>query len=337
MLFVSKGLSLFLFCSLLLACTPRTDHASKKDEDVVKEVTKPTPVIAAKPQFSKTLREAIYFSNSLEREALKLILKDNTFQKQTLFSVLSYIVETNSGSKKTTPFGLDCGQFLVTSEGRLIKIFKACEKPAIEIARIQTIEEENLYEVEFLIKDWANVVGLPVTLTSDNLRCQLRVREKKLYGLKCDNWSYLTQSDQLSSTIVKAREFVFQRDAKKQFVIKGGFFKELVEYKKLDIMVPLEGKIKIFEKELQVIDEFANKMNEESRAKHEKEEQYKEHISEEGAKKISEAASQESSQESNQQNKQEVQKAGEGEEQTGPQGVPEVSNPEGGSRGGRGR
>ncbi len=300
----------------------------EKTDEITRPVSEPKKSI-----FSKTLRESIYFSNSLEREALKLILKDNSFQKNTLFSVLSYVVETNSGAKKTTPYGLDCGQFIVKPQGKYIRIIKACVKPHSEIATIRTVDDENLYEVEFLIKEWASVVGLAVILTGDNLRCSLRVKEKKLSVLNCDNWSYQTSADQFSSTVVKAREFVFNREAKKQFVIRGGFFKELVENKKIDIMVPLEGKIKIIEKELRVIDEFANKLNEESRVQREKEEEeYKKHIAAEANKK----SPQEGSQESGQEGAKESQKASEDSSQENPEATPQIPV-EGDSRGNRGR
>lgn len=338
---MSKRLFPILFCFVLLACTPKgagipksDEQNTEKPEEIIKPIVEPK-----KSVFSKTLRESIYFSNSLEREALKLILKDNSFQKNTLFSVLSFVVETNSGAKKTTPYGLDCGQFVVKPEGKYIRIIKACVKPHSEIATIRIVEEESLYEIEFLIKEWASVVGLAVTLTGDNLRCSLRVKEKKLSGLNCDNWSYQTSSDQFSSTVVKAREFIFSREAKRQFVIRGGFFKELVENKKIDIMVPLEGKIKIIEKELRVIDEFAHKLNEESRVQREKDEEYKKHIEAEATKKgPQESSSQDTSQESGQEGNKESQEASQDNSQESQ--IPE-SNPqvpvEGDSRGNRGR
>lgn len=334
MLFVSKRLFQLLFCFISFSCTRNGTELPKSDEQKVEktdEIARPA-LEPKKSIFSKTLRESIYFSNSLEREALKLILKDNSFQKNTLFSVLSYVVETNSGAKKTTPYGLDCGQFLVKPEGKYIRVIKTCVKPHSEIATIRTVDDENLYEVEFLIKEWASVVGLSVTLTGDNLRCSLRVKDKKLSVLKCDNWSYQTAGDQFSSTVVKAREFVFNREAKKQFVIRGGFFKELVENKKIDIMVPLEGKIKIIEKELRVIDEFANKLYEESRVQREKEEEYKKHIAAEANKK----SSQEGSQESGQEGAKESQEASHDSSQENPEATPQVPV-EGDSRGNRGR
>lgn len=341
-LFVSKRLFRLLFCLIFVSCTPKGGGPPELQEQKanIPEAAPPVSAEFKKSIFGKTLREAIYFSNSLEREALKLILKDSSFQKQTLFGVLSFVVETNSGAKKSTPFGLDCGQFNVRAEGKMIRVFKACVKPETEIANILTVKEDSLYEVEFLIKEWAGVVGLAVTLTGENLRCSLRIREKKLYVLNCANWSYQVQSDQVSSTVVKAREFVFQRDAKKQFVIRGGFFKELMENRKIDIVVPLEGKIKIIEKELLVIDEFANKLNEESRARHEKEEEYKKHIREENEKK---AAEEKLKIEKQKENREGGQESNETESQTGQETGGEVSadatpaNPESDSRGGRGR
>ena len=339
---MSKRFVQIVFCFISFSCTPKGTGLPKNDEqkEVIIEaeaVEKAKPVIVLKKSnFSKILRESIYFSNSLEREALKLILKDNSFQKNTLFSVLSFVVETNSGAKKSTPYGLDCGQFLVKPEGKIIRVIKACVKPYSEIALIRTIEDESLYEVEFLIKEWASVVGLSVTLTGDNLRCSLRVKEKKLSGLNCENWSYQTSADQFSATVVKAREFVFSREAKKQFVIRGGFFKELVENKKIDIMVPLEGKIKIIEKELRVIDEFANKLNEESRVQREKEEEYKKHIAAEATKKSPQEVSQDTSQESGQEGLKESQEASQDNSQENPEGSPQIPA-DGNSRGNRGR
>lgn len=336
MLFVSKRLFQILFCFFSFSCTPKGTGVPKNDEQNEEKVVEIVKPALAKSIFSKTLRESIYFSNSLEREALKLILKDNSFQKNTLFSVLSYVVETNSGAKKATPYGLDCGQFLVKPDGKYIRVIKACVKPYAEIATILTVEDERLYEVEFLIKEWASVVGLSVTLTADNLRCSLRVKEKKLSGLNCDNWTYQTSADQFSSTVVKAREFTFRRDAKKQFVIRGGFFKELVENKKIDIMVPLEGKIKIIEKELRVIDEFANKLNEESRVQREKEEEYKKHIEAEAGKKGSQESSQNNGRESGQESHQESQEASQDSSPENSEGSPQAPA-EVHSRGHRGR
>lgn len=214
-------------------------------------------------KISKSLRESIYFANSLEREAMKLITKDGAWQRPTLFSVLSFITEIEAGVKKSTPMGLDCGTYDVQTSPTVIDIYKTCVRPKSLVVSIRTLKAEENYQFEFMSREWPSVLGLSVSLTAPHIVCDMKIKEKKLQSLNCDNWQFQVSEDQLSSTVVKLTEFRFQRDAVQQFVLKGGFFKELVENKKIDIVVPLEGKIKVIEKEIEVIDEFAEKTKEE--------------------------------------------------------------------------
>jgi hypothetical protein len=280
--------------------------ACHKKPETVNTAKEPAPTPAQKPlekqsDFSKLLRESIYFANSLEREALKLITKDSSFQRLTLFSVLSFVVETSSGAKKSTPLGLDCGTYTVKRVGRDISILKSCSRPFAEIAHIQIVresEKEAEYAVDFTINEWASVLGMAVTLTGSNVRCQLTVKDARLNRMNCDNWSFLISESHLSATVVKTKVFLFERDAEKQFVIKGGFFKELIENKKIDIVVPLEGKIKIIEKEIRVIDEFAIKKEEkvEKETPEISKEEYEKVLKENEQGQKSEAVSEDSSQ-----------------------------------------
>jgi hypothetical protein len=288
---------ILIFTMCIIACTKKnTEHDKKviKNTELIKSNLDLNTAAKPEPSFTKTLRESIYYSNSLEREALKLILKNPSFQKLTLFSVLSHIVETDSGVKKSTPFGLDCGKFEIQRAGKITRIFKACVKPSIEIAQILTIEVDREYQFDFMIKDWSSVVGPAVALTGSDVKCTTLIKDKKLQYFSCENWSYQTSEDQISSTVIKAKDFVFQRDAKKQFKIKGGFYKELIENKKIDISVPIEGRIKIIEKEIEVIDEFAEKKVE---VKNEKKEELKKESNDENNKEVREENGQKSSEE----------------------------------------
>lgn len=213
------------------------------------------------PLFSKVFRESLYFAKSLEREALKLLVRDNPQQSETLFSILSYAVESYAGSKKSAPFGLDCTRFEFKKTGSLISVLKTCTKPPVEVATINVQSEDRDYNIKFNINEWARIVGPSAALTGSDVKCQLRIVSEKLNVLKCENWAMQTNQEQLSATVIKTDEFVFQRNAEKQFVIRGGFYKELIKNKKIDIEVPLDGKIKIIEKEIKVIDEFESQKN----------------------------------------------------------------------------
>ncbi|MGZ3726266.1 MAG: hypothetical protein ACXWQQ_10705 [Pseudobdellovibrio sp.] len=250
---------LVLFCAVLtVSCTKSSDATKVEAERTAAEKVEITNVKTSveKPLFSKVFRESIYFAASLEREALKLLLKDNSLQKSTLFSVLSYAIETKSGSRKSTPLGLDCGKFEIKQDKNFYSVQKACQNPHREAVLINALSEDKDYEIRFMIPQWGSVLGMSAVLTGSDVKCKMHIIDQKLNSLVCENWTYQVTEDQLSATVIKLDEFTFLRNADQQFHLKGGFYKELVQNKKIDILVPLEGKIKIIEKEIKVIDDF---------------------------------------------------------------------------------
>jgi hypothetical protein len=214
-----------------------------------------------KSLFSKELKESLYFAASLERESLRLISKNSSLEPTTLFSVLSYAFEVASGTKKSPPRNIDCGRFQIEKvETGKLKVLKVCQKPYVNVAILQSRMEDTEFEVTFKIKEWASVVGLSVTLTNPDIVCLLRLKDKKLNSMVCDGWSYFLSASDASATEVHLKTMSFYRDKQQQLKLAGGFFHDLIERKKIDITVPLEGKIKLIEKEIEVKDDFADKI-----------------------------------------------------------------------------
>lgn len=213
---------------------------------------------------TKAQRESIYFSAQLEKEALKLLLKNPSFNELTLFSVLNYAVENSNGVKKSPPGRLDCSRFRLqpmVSNKRQIHVYQTCQKPDILIAQLDIGLTSSSMTVTFFLKEWIRVVGLPVTLTGANTICDFQIESNKLEKLDCKDWAYTVSTSSVSSEELRLKEFLFRRHQPNQFVIKGGRFVDLIERKKFDIQIPMEGKIKIFEKEIKVIDEFADRVD----------------------------------------------------------------------------
>lgn len=215
-----------------------------------------------KSLFPKELKESVYFAASLERESLRLISKNSALEPTTLFSVLSYAFEVASGTKKSAPRSIDCGRFQIekAEEPGQLKILKICIKPYATVALVKSRAEDTEFEVTFKIKEWASVVGLSVTLTNSDIVCLLRLKDKKLNSMVCDNWSYFLSASDASATEVRLKTMSFYREQQQQLKLSGGFFHDLIERKKIDITVPLEGKIKLIEKEIEVKDDFADKV-----------------------------------------------------------------------------
>jgi hypothetical protein len=124
-----------------------------------------------KSLYSKELRESLYFAASLEREALRLITKNKSFELATLFSVLSFAFEIHSGTKKMAPSGIDCTRFRIVKQEKELKIFKTCQKPEVLIATLNESLTGAHYDINFKTKEWSAVVGLSVALTGSDISC----------------------------------------------------------------------------------------------------------------------------------------------------------------------
>ena len=227
------------------------------------------PVVkSAAPQLlSKQQREAIYFSASLEKEALKILTKNPSFDEMTLFSVLSYALETSYGVKKSPPTRLDCSRFRFAAEPKSspnsaskISVFKTCQRPESLITEIDISRDQAELDIKFLAKEWIPVLGLSATLSGDNVQCRLHIENKKLASLSCVNWIRTLGVTNTSAEELRLKTFIFDRKNAHQFVLKGGLYKDLVERKKIEIDVPLEGKIKRFEKEIEFVDQYADSL-----------------------------------------------------------------------------
>lgn len=251
--------STFLFIlSLLLVLVSCTKNNSDQVAQVPTAIETPKENKPADKDFlTKELREAFYYSASLEREALRLILKNNQYDNPTPFSVLSYAVESAKGVKKSAPLSFDCKRFDIQKKQQTLQFFKTCQKPETLLATVTLSTDQKSILVDFKIKEFGNIIGVATALTNSDIQCELKIENKKLQIFKCNNWAYQTKPD----TEIRLKEFIFERSSTKQMHLKGGFFKELVENKKIEIVVPITGQIKIIEKDIEVIDEFANQIN----------------------------------------------------------------------------
>jgi hypothetical protein len=248
----------------LSACRKKveTDKELQKvpiqNNSVVSAKIKNTKNTEAKGVPPRALRAAIYFASSLERESLRLILKNEELQKTTLFGVLSYSLESKAGVRKNIPRDLDCAKIESVQKENAWVISKTCRLPFQEMAFINELKEKKHYEVIFNIEHWSSVLGMSAAITGSKISCSIYITDdEKLDRLSCQNWAYQVSEDKLSSTVVRADQFEFNREAQQQFVFKGGFYQELVKNKNIDLSVPMQGKIKILEKELKVIDDFS--------------------------------------------------------------------------------
>lgn len=246
---------LFLLFLCLLSCTKQSLESSQakvdtKSANLNENINRPDP----EAETLKKIAPHFRFAASLEREILKSIRPDFNLP-MTQFEILSTILDQRVGIKKN--FGpIDCKLYALEKNKNVFSFFKQCQNPKVLIAEIE-IKSVQQMAVRFFIKDWANVVGQSVALTASDRICVLNIEEDKLKRLTCDNTVMaLDQSSEIQE--LRLKEFVFDQKAEFQVQVSGGFYKNLVEHRKLNLKIPFEGKIKIIEKELKVRDDFAN-------------------------------------------------------------------------------
>ncbi len=201
----------------------------------------------------KSMAYGLRFSASLEREILKTI-RPQLSLLMTQFEVISTILDQNSGIKKNFA-AIDCKLYSIQQTENVLQIFQQCLKPKILLAEIDFIIP-NQNKIRFFTKEWGSIVGPSVALTAKDRECLLILdaTNDKVKRLSCENTNYVVDTEQVQE--LRLSEFVFDQAATEQVHVVGGFYKNLVEHRKLKLSIPFDGKIKIIEKELKVRDDF---------------------------------------------------------------------------------
>ncbi len=240
-------ITICLLLILLSNCT--------KKNDVIKPVSELAPLKADSKELEilKEQAQILRFAASIEREILKTIRSDFNIS-MTQFEVLSVIYDQKIGTKKNFS-NIDCKLYKTVTLGQQTEIIKQCQKPELRLALLD-FSQNNQITITFDTSEWSSVVGATVALTAPKRKCILNYENKKLKRLSCEN-SVLQMAEQNDVEELRMAEFVFDQNAADQVHVVGGFFKNLVEHRKLKLNIPFDGKIKIIEKELKVRDDFA--------------------------------------------------------------------------------
>jgi len=200
----------------------------------------------------KQIASGVRFAASIEREILKTI-RPGISPAMTQLEVVSTIIDQSLGLKKNFE-RVDCKLYQVVSTDKKIEIFRQCQSPKVLIATVD-VSELNKPHIHFYTKEWANTVGQSVALTASDRSCDLKIEIDKLKQLSCQNTNLvIDQSAEIEE--LRLSEFIFDQNSSDQVQVKGAFYKNLIEHRKLSLSIPFDGKIKIIEKELKIQDDF---------------------------------------------------------------------------------
>lgn len=239
--------------SYLVSCTKQSETQTVQSESSAIQTDLKQSTTDPITESLKKIASHFRFAASLEREILKTIRPDFNLP-MTQFEILSTVLDQRVGIKKN--FGrVDCKLFKIEQQSTLYLFFKQCQNPQVRVADLET-KTKNQISVHFYTAEWVSVVGQSVALTAADRVCVLTIEDEKLKRLSCENTN-MALDQALEVQELRLKEFVFDQKADFQVQVSGGFYKNLVEHRKLSMKIPFDGKIKIIEKELKVRDDFA--------------------------------------------------------------------------------
>lgn len=264
-------LTICITLGLLLSCTKKELPASsadlKKSEDVVVPISSvSTPMTSQTLQddldLAKTLAGQIRFIASLEKEVLKLIL-ENSAPDVNQFEVLGYGFDKFNGAKTGFLAGFGCQKIAVRAGVKKFEIFSDCTKPSKKLAEInQDVINKNKFTAIFLTANWKVILGNAAGINPDRV-CEFTLENKKVQTLDCQDTVFSPRFTTLDINLyeLKIKKYTFNRNQAQELVIEGGHFKDLIETKKINLTVPMTGKISVIEKEIKIKDDFTDLQN----------------------------------------------------------------------------
>lgn len=251
--------------SLLVSCTKK--ELPPKKEEVVNQpvITVNTPVKDnpdAEKAYAKMLAANLRFIGSLEKEVLKLLLQGSS-PDVNQFEVLTFGFDKFNGAKTGFLQGFGCQKIAVKPAPKKFEVYSECTKPAKKLAEIsEDLGNKNRLTVVFLTSNWKVILGNAAGINPERI-CEFTLKDNKVQTFDCKETVFSPRITGLDINLLelKIRKYTFNRNQSEELVVEGGQYKDLVENKKINMTVPMTGKISIVEKELKVKDDFADMQN----------------------------------------------------------------------------
>lgn len=120
----------------------------------------------------------------------------------------------------------------------------------------------NKLTVVFFTPNWKVILGNAAGINPERV-CQFSIKDNKVQSFNCKDTVFSPRITGLDINLyeLKIKKYEFNRNQADELVIEGGQYKDLIETKKINMTVPMSGKISIIEKEIKVKDDFTDMQN----------------------------------------------------------------------------
>ncbi|HWU43769.1 MAG TPA: hypothetical protein VN132_10035, partial [Bdellovibrio sp.] len=249
-------LSMVLFLLLSFSLRPSFVKASQNSPPPAAKSPKSEKKDASSKDKS-TGKLTRYFAQAdgIHREAWWVITNEKWPVGKSPFGKVERALMASENIKLSNKSLFRCDRYLVKrgvlpAKGfpQKLEIFEKCSDKT-EAKKIADVNFANEFDVQvtFFPENLAEILGLGPTILNKPIECRMQASDSGvLNSLNCKNWS----QDRTKEQMVRLDSYNYQKDKKSLIKLRGKIYQNLTDIRKIEVDVPLEGKITVTETEL---------------------------------------------------------------------------------------
>ncbi|XGC82339.1 hypothetical protein ACES2L_07595 [Bdellovibrio bacteriovorus] len=249
----------FVFVFFLLSCTAKEEQKAVSTLPSAELSNNAAKSVAADVKAADKALEnfARYFeqADAIHREAWWVLSNERRPMGKSPFGKIQRALLSSKGVKLSNKSLFSCDRYLVkrdiqslTGFPQKFEIFEKCSTKT-EAKRIAEVfaSKESDFSAIFYSENLEEVLGLGATILNKNIRCEFKGNEKhQLISLKCKDWA----QDRSKEHMVRLDVYDYEKEGKNLIKLRGKVYEHLSDIRKIEVDIPLEGKIKVLETEL---------------------------------------------------------------------------------------
>jgi hypothetical protein len=254
-------LALLILCA---SCTFRKDAEPKPATAPVVVATvalKAKPEPAIKSQSERELEKILHWFEQMDaiyREALWVIRKERAPQAKSMFGKMQRALLTDMKQKLSNKSLFKCDVYSMKRDvmglagiPQKAEVFHKCNsKESFIPIGDWSYTKANEFTVNFQGSNLSEVLGFATSILSPRIQCKLKSTDSGLIeSFHCEN--LMIDFDPAKNQVLKFTKFEFTKSARSILQIKAEVLENLDPVRKIEVEVPMEGKITVVETVLQ--------------------------------------------------------------------------------------
>lgn len=259
-----RGMKLLRLLSLgfvvlgLASCFDKKTDEPASREKVVKVVAPLEP--SAKDKSLEVLTRYLAEADGIHREAWWVLNAYRPPMGKSPFGKVQRALLSSQNIKLTNKSLFRCDRYLVKRDilgvvgyPQKAEVFEKCSEKS-EARRIASLDmpKEGELNLIFYPDQLQEVLGLAASILNKSIHCSLRGKDK-LESLSCRDWA----QDRTQGQMIRLEVYEYQKSGGNLLRLRGKVMENLAEIRKIEAVVPLEGKISVVETELYAPEEPA--------------------------------------------------------------------------------